>query len=112
MKRLFLLLILMSLLNSCASTHKISDKSANATSLTNVQDGLSFQNAIIINKTSEKQGVDAEYEWIRNNYPGSKVNLQSLTDKNGIPYDLIDITTADGKKLTIYFNIKKFFGKF
>lgn len=35
-----------------------------------------------------RPGVDAEYKWIREHYPGSKTGSQALVFKNGKPYDI------------------------
>ncbi|MBS1663813.1 MAG: hypothetical protein JST68_22400 [Bacteroidetes bacterium] len=75
------------------------------------RDGSSYENAIVIKETSEKKGVDAEYDWLREHYPGYKRGRQALTTKNGKPYDVLSIETADGVKKDVYFDISKFFGK-
>ena len=75
------------------------------------RDGSSFDKAIIINETSEQRGDPAEYTWIRKNYPGSTNNSQVLAYHAKKPYDILHITTADGKSVAVYFDISKFFGK-
>jgi hypothetical protein len=75
------------------------------------RDGSSFDKAIVINETSERYGDPAEYTWIRKNYPGATNNSQALVYHAKKPYDILHITTADGKAVSIYFDISKFFGK-
>ena len=75
------------------------------------RDGSSYEKAIIIRQETEKAGVDAEYVWIGAKYPGYKMLGQSLTQKDGKPYDILDIKTASGEKVTVYFDISNFFGK-
>ena len=75
------------------------------------RDGSSFDKAIIINETSERYGDPAEYAWIRKNYPGATNNSQALVYHAKKPYDILHITTADGKTVSVYFDISKFFGK-
>ncbi len=70
-----------------------------------------FKNAIVIKEKTERAGVNAEYKWIAEHYPDSKVLQQRLVNKSGKPYDIIDIKTKSGKK-SIYFDISNFFGKF
>jgi hypothetical protein len=77
-----------------------------------IKDGSSFENAVIIQETTESKGVDAEYKWLRDNFPGYKSGGQSLDDYKGKPFDIITITTSDGKEKSIYFDISGFFGKF
>jgi len=76
-----------------------------------VRDGSSFDKAIIINETTEQAGDPAEYQWISTNYPDSKNNSQSLVFHDKKPYDILHITTKDGKEVAVYFDISKFFGK-
>ncbi len=67
---------------------------------------------IHINETNEMTGVDAEYAWLKKNYPGYSSEGQALVmDKAGHPFDIIHIKTADGQKKDVYFDISKFFGK-
>ena len=55
--------------------------------------------------------VPAEYAWIEAHYPGSQMNMQSLSDCGGSPTDKLHIMTADGRKLVVFFDISSFFGK-
>jgi predicted Zn-dependent protease len=112
MKNSISLLVIFCLLTSCASTSKFTDSSQNNISITTKRDGSTFEKAIIINKNTDKAGIDAEYEWLRQNYPGYKFNGQILTQKNRVPYDIINIITADGQSKSIYFNISRFFPRF
>ena len=74
-------------------------------------DGLSFETAIVITEKSETKGVDAEYNWIREQYTGYVVKGQSLKNHDKKPYDVITITFPDGRDLPLYFDISNFFGK-
>jgi hypothetical protein len=74
--------------------------------------GLSCNSAIPIKATTEDAGIAEEHAWIQENYPGAQVPVQqSLTKCNGKPADQIEIETANGRKVTIYFDISNFFGK-
>lgn len=73
--------------------------------------GTSFANAVVIRESSETKGVNAEYKWIREHYPGSQVKRQSLTQNGKKPYDILTIVTAEGKELPVYFDISHYFGK-
>ena len=74
-------------------------------------DGSSMEKAVVINGATEQTGVDAEYPYIGKHYPGFHPGEQSLMQEKGKMYDVLNFTTADGKKMTIYFNITAFFGK-
>jgi hypothetical protein len=95
---------------SCAGHKKVAQASAAAASVTT--DGSSFEKAIFIKETHEQPGIDAEYAWIRDKHPGSKLNGQSLAYHSNKPYDIIHITTADGTMTDVYFDISNFYGKF
>nr|WP_067058109.1 hypothetical protein [Mucilaginibacter sp. L294] len=107
MKRFLLVLIIPAIiLTSCAGK-----KELNRTS-NNVQDGSSFQTAVVIQEKSEKTGINAEYAWVKANHPGASSRSQSLIYHDKKPYDILKIKTADGKDLDLYFDISNFYGKF
>ena len=117
---LFAVLVISISCASCAHSRKISsssDSSAITSSAggsptsSEAKDGSSYEKAIFIEEKSETKGVHAEYEWIKKNYPGSKVTGQSLGYKDKKPYDVIHIETAAGDKKDIYFDISGFYGK-
>ncbi len=73
-------------------------------------DGSSFENAIEVKETTSVPGVQFEYDWLNENYPGYVLEGRSLKIAHGKPYDVMHIT-FNGESKTIYFNIKNFFGK-
>lgn len=78
-------------------------------------DGSSLAQAVVIeNAKGEDDGVAAEYAWIRDKFPGFKMEGQSIItgDKDGKVYDGLNGTRADGTKATFYFDITAFFGKY
>ncbi|MGN6181493.1 MAG: hypothetical protein ACTHNW_20085 [Mucilaginibacter sp.] len=101
---LFLISALLLSITSCASKKMATTSAVSG-------DGSSFDKAIVINETHERQGVDAEYIWIAKTYPGAKNNSQALVMHNNKSYDILHITTARGKAISVYFDISNFFGK-
>jgi len=98
---------------ACHSTkHAARTPTTGTEQSSSTRDGSSYENAIVIQEKHEGPGVDAEYKWIREHYPGSKTLSQALTNKNGKPYDILTIQTADGTEKKVYFDISNFFGKF
>ena len=97
---------------ACNSSHHATVAENNQTHTIGIHDGLSFQSAIIITETSESMGIKAEYQWVRENYPGSKQKLQSLIFYDKKPFDVLTIITSAEKELKIYFDISGFYGKF
>ena len=76
-------------------------------------DGSSFETAIVVRGArGGADGVDAEYGWLRQHYPGYRMNRQSLTSHEKKWYDILHVTTGDGKESTFYFDISEFFGKY
>ena len=73
-------------------------------------DGKSFETAIIINKNTEKAGINAEYQWIREHYSNYHVVKQAIVYNDDKRFDVITIEIADGSNQDIYFDITKFFG--
>ncbi len=73
--------------------------------------GTSYDDAIVINSEDTQSGIDAEYSWLAENYPGYKFKAQSLQFKDGKLYDVITIITKEGEEKKIYFDISKFFGR-
>jgi len=116
--RFFILpLAIFLIFSSCSSSKKTNATAGSTTSSISTRssgeaDGSSFEKAIVIDEKSETKGVNAEYAWLKKNYPGYSFKSQSLNHKGKVPYDIITIKTADGETKNIYFDISRFFGKF
>lgn len=122
MKRLFILLVTMCLIASCSSSKKTTKTTTDNTVTTTTpppaapttkteRDGFSFEKAIVIKETTETKGIDAEYAWIKDHYSDYSINGQALKQHNNKPYDVINISTSEGKKIDLYFDISSFYGK-
>jgi ABC-type glycerol-3-phosphate transport system substrate-binding protein len=75
-------------------------------------DGSSPEQAIVIQATTESEGVKAEHAWLHSHYPGYKMTKQTLVTGKDKPYDVLHIQTADGQGKDVFFDISKFFGHF
>src|SRR5262252_1468936 len=84
--------------NNSSSTNNPSTTSTSGSTSSEARDGSSFEKAIIIKETSETKGVNAEYAWLKKNYPGYKMISQSLDYNDKKPYDVLTFETADGTK--------------
>ncbi|MBB3186912.1 hypothetical protein [Microbacter margulisiae] len=114
MKKVILFIFVALLIASCSTTKRFSNATAPAqTVLANNagRDGSSYQKAIIIHASSESTGVPAEYQWLKNHYPGYQTKMQTLVFHQKKPYDIIEIVTAEGQDKNIYFDISNYFGK-
>ena len=74
-------------------------------------DGSSRDNAVVIDASNESEGVQAEYEWIKDHLPGAQIESTSLIDKDGKVYDSFEVTLASGETRTLWFDITAYFGK-
>jgi hypothetical protein len=107
MKNYPLVMFIISLvLFSCAAKKKIIMVNAGG------GDGSSYEQAIIINETHESPGTADEYNWLQLHYPHYQNKGQALSFYQKKPYDIISIITHDDQKLSIYFDISKFYGRF
>lgn len=112
MRKILLIFVFSSLILACSSSRKLNREMTNEnTAITSLNDGTSYEQAILIKEKSHMPGIAAEYDWLNKNYKGNKSIGQSLTYYKDKPYDIITILTKDGKKKKIYFDISNFFGK-
>lgn len=109
MKKIILLVSCVCLLSSCSIGINPSRllRMSNNSQTTNIAEGASFEKAVYIDETDEKESVAKEYSWLQNHYPDCKIIKQKVTYNNNIPYDVINIRTSNGEELLVYFNIIK-----
>ena len=75
-------------------------------------DGSSCQQAVVIaNAKYRETGLMAEKLWLDQKYPGCKDTKQSAMNSVGKHYDLVELTTADGQSLKVYFDTTECFAK-
>jgi len=74
-------------------------------------DGSSFEEAIKISDCSNTEGVKQEYIEVRKKLGNYQLIRQSLQDKSGRMYDVLELKLEDGRIVTLYFDITDFFGK-
>jgi hypothetical protein len=70
------------------------------------KDGLSYETAVKVNSVAE------EYRFIKKNCADCEPERQSLTEHDGKPFDVLTVKKPDGSKISYYFDIKSFYGKF
>jgi hypothetical protein len=75
------------------------------------QSGEDVEHAIVILTEDESEGVRTEYAWLALRYPGARRTLQALVPRAERRYDMLAVTTTDGRELKIYFDISAFYGK-
>jgi hypothetical protein len=104
------LILLLPFLASCAAQAG-HPAAANGAAGNGGRDGSSVDRAIVIQASNEFGGDADENVYLEQQYPGYKEISQALIESSGRQYDMIDLTTADGKKLTVYFDVTSFFGR-
>ncbi len=67
--------------------------------------------AVVVHAAGERAGVHAEYDYLGKHFPGYQKGDQSVLQNKQRVYDLLHFTTADGKKMAIYFDITEYYGK-
>ena len=81
-------------------------------------DGKTLETSVIIkNAGNERNGIAAEYDYITKKHGVKFTNWkpigQSTSSNNGKKFDVINILTIAGnEKITYYFDITDFYGKF
>jgi hypothetical protein len=71
-------------------------------------DGSSFDEAIVILGATKATGVDAEYLYLGNHFPGFQLQCQRMQPRDNKNYDVLEIVTPDGTEHNVYFNITGF----
>ena len=74
--------------------------------------GLSIKDAVVITATNEVTGYRAAYIWLRQHYPDSHLGDEgSDYDDTGRFWNEEKIVTADGKSVTVFFEVTSFYGQ-
>ena len=82
-----------------------------ATTFAPQRDGSSFERAIVIEEKTERGGIDAENTQLQTLFPGSKRVSQRFEIYKDKQHEIINITTADGREIAVYFDVSSYFGK-
>jgi hypothetical protein len=113
MKAVNVLFAVIILLGACSSPKKTTSKGASPTvTRTDVlRGGTSFSNAVVIMVERERAGLDEEYKWLSNNYPGYAMIRRTQVTRSSKHYDIIRIKTQQGQVKDIYFDSTRFWRK-
>lgn len=115
MKTITLFFALIIFLGACSSSKKTTaTKKVSSVTLTQadvLKGGTSFENAVIMKVERERIGVQEEYKWLAENYPGYANIKQSHVSRGNRHYDIFKIRTKNGQLKEIYFDITSFYGK-
>lgn len=113
MRAIILLFITMVLFGACSPAKKTPPKSTSppVTRADLLKGGTSFDNAIVIRVETERAGLDEEYKWLANSYPGYALVRRSHVVRSSRHYDIVRIRTKDRQVKDIYFDSTSFWGR-
>ncbi len=75
-------------------------------------DGSGKEKAIIIlGSSNEREGVDAEFDYIERKVGYFEIESQSFVDDGDKKYDCLKVEGVTGKKAELWFDITDFYGK-
>ncbi|MBO9660921.1 MAG: hypothetical protein J7527_19010 [Chitinophagaceae bacterium] len=112
MKKIGFLFSLVILLASCSSPKKTPAKPVTTITRADVLNGgTSFSNAVVLKVTTDREGKDEEYKWLKNLYPGYSLVKRSEVKRTPKSYDIIRIRTKEGHLKDVYFDTTSFAGK-
>ena len=108
-----LFVVIIIFLGACSSPKKTTTKAASPkpTRTDILRGGTSFGNAVIIMVENERAGLNEEYKWLANNYPGYSLVRRTHVERSAKHYDIVRIKTQQGQVKDIYFDSTRFWGK-
>ena len=74
-------------------------------------DGASCDAPVVIAAKNEPEGIRAQRWWTFTKNPGSMVESQKVSSKDGRDLETFTLIMPDGSRKTICFDITSFFGK-
>jgi hypothetical protein len=93
----------------------MSKKLADPIPVASGRDGSSAEKAVVVNATSERIGIPAEYAYLERVCGKRDVdytlNRQTLIHKNGREYDVLEIQLKNGSVRSFWFDITSFYGR-
>jgi hypothetical protein len=117
MKLINLLFVIVILAGACSSPKKTTTKGAVPTATPaetpadKLRGGSSFNNAVVIMVENERAGLDEEYKWLANYFPGYSLIRRTHVKRSSRHYDIVRIKTKQGQVKNIYFDSTRFWGK-
>ena len=73
-------------------------------------DGSSIEKAIRITECLHKEGINEEWELLKNIYGDFRFKQQTLLNMDGVQYDKMEINVNE-EIIIVFFDISDFFGK-
>ncbi|HEV8399239.1 MAG TPA: hypothetical protein VGQ18_05290 [Gemmatimonadales bacterium] len=74
-------------------------------------DTIDCDRPLVVKAGTERQGIAAEREWIDTQFPGHTAYSQALSQAKDRMFDVLMFNAADGRAISVCFDITSFFGK-
>ena len=113
MKTASALFIVISIALACSPPKKATPKAdlPTVTRADKLVGGTSFSDPVVIMVQDERTGLDEEYKWLSNNFPGYALIRRTHVIRSSRHYDIVRIKTKQGQVKDIYFDSTRFSGK-
>ena len=100
-------------LAACSSPKKapVKEKAPKISRADILRGGTSFSNPVVILVKTESAGIDEEYKWLSNIYPGYKLIRRTQATRSAKHYDIVRIRTREGQVKDVYFDSTTFWGR-
>lgn len=76
-----------------------------------IPDTVSCDRPLVVKARTEPEGIGAERRWIDAQYPGHSGYAQALVRGQGRVFDVLTFSAADGRAISVCFDITSFFGR-
>jgi hypothetical protein len=113
--RVFRLVLLAALVGACHHTAPVATAPSPQTVLAPGAPGpnsVPCDTPVVVKAKSDQAGVDEERAWLNDHYPGHGRYSQSLGRRRGHPVDILVFQAADGRSVSVCFDITASFGHF
>jgi hypothetical protein len=113
MKKIHLFLAFLIFLAACSSPKKapVKENKPRISKADMLRGGTSFSNPVLIQVRTESAGIDEEYKWLSNSYPGYKLIRRTQATRGARHFDIVRIKTRQGQTKDVYFDSTSFFGR-
>ena len=75
-------------------------------------DTIPCERPVQVKAKSDQRGVDEEREWLSEHYPRHERYGQAVAMKGGRVFDILEFTSADGREISVCFDITSSYGHF
>src|SRR2546425_2477594 len=103
------------LLSGCAGSHPSPGAPTPQTVLAPEAPGpdtIPCSKPVVLTARTDQEGVQAERAWLSDHYPGHGQYMQGLSTPGKRMFDVLSFTSADGRAVSVCFDITAWFGRY